>query len=454
MKPITEQNEFRLRVLLSTGARSPRELQQLMGISQPTLSRLISRMTAQVLTLGRARAVHYALPRQVRGVGSAFPVYRVDEEGDVHRIGMLSALQGGEYWWEHADEKKGPGRLFDHLPWFIQDLRPDGFVGRAFAQRQSAELGLPPRLVDWNEEDVLIALARRGEDCMGNLIVGEESLARYFQVARKPQPAIAAGNRLREYPRLAEVALAGEPPGSSAGGEQPKFTTLINEERLYPVLVKFSYPTSTREGRRWADLLVCEHLALQTIREAGFSAARTQLLEAGGRFFLEVERFDRTGRLGRLPLVSLAAIDDEFFGRRDNWIAAAGRLEAARMISREDAAALRWLSVFGILISNTDQHFGNVSLIMREEGRFALAPAYDVLPMFYRPAGSEIAARRFELPVPPPGAPLQWENARGWAERFWARGAADERISPEFRQICEENRENLKKTGTGPRLIV
>jgi hypothetical protein len=55
-----------------------------------------------------------------------------------------------------------------------------------------------------------------------------------------------------------------------------------------------------------------------------------------------------------------------------------------------------------------------------------------------------------------PGAPLPWENARVWAERFWASAAADERISPEFRQICNENRENLKKAGAGagPRMIV
>jgi hypothetical protein len=43
--------------------------------------------------------------------------------------------------------------------------QPDGFVGRAFARRQGAEPGLPQRLVDWNEEDVLIALARRFELC-------------------------------------------------------------------------------------------------------------------------------------------------------------------------------------------------------------------------------------------------------------------------------------------------
>lgn len=452
MSATTEQSEIRLRVLLASGARGPREIQKMLGISQPTLSRLISRMGGQVVTLGRARAVRYALPRQVRGTSGDFPVYRVDERGDVHRLGTLRALLGGQYWWDQAEKGRG-GQLFDHLPWFIQDMRPDGFVGRAFAQRQSSELGLPQRLVDWNDEDVLIALSRRGEDCVGNLIFGEESLTRYFKATREPAPPIPLENRDLEYPRLAQAAMAGDPPGSSAGGEQPKFTALIEGKQLSHVLVKFSLPTSSPEGRRWADLLICEHLALDLIREAGFRAAQTRVLEAGGRVFLEVDRFDRMGRFGRLPLVSLGAVDDEFFGRRDHWIGAAGRLDEAGMISHADAETLRWLSVFGIFISNTDQHFGNVSLIMRDEGQFTLAPAYDMLPMFYRPSGSEIAARRYELPVPPPGASLHWEEARTWAERYWERAAEDKRISSEFRRVCAQNRRDLEKSAGGPRLI-
>jgi hypothetical protein len=248
--------------------------------------------------------------------------------------------------------------------------------------------------------------------------------------------------------------MAGDPAGSSAGGEQPKFTVRLEDGELRHLLVKFSPPVSSQEGRRWADLLVCEHLALQTVCEAGFCAARTQIREAGGRLFLEVERFDRTGRFGRRPLVSLGAIDDEFFGRRDNWIAAAGRFEKGRMIPPEEAAAMRWLSAFGTLIHNTDQHFGNVSLIPLKEERFTLAPAYDVLPMFYRPVGSEITPRRNEVPLPPAGASMQWEEAGRWAARFWRKAAEDERISPEFRRTCRENEETLERAARGPRLIV
>ncbi len=53
----------------------------------------------------------------------------------------------------------------------------------------------------------------------------------------------------------------------------------------------------------------------------------------------------------------------------------------------------------------------------------------------------------------PPAAFLQWEDARAWAERFWERAAADERISSDFRQICRENRASLDEIGKGSRMI-
>lgn len=72
---------------------------------------------------------------------------------------------------------------------------------------------------------------------------------------------------------------------------------------------------------------MCEHLALQTLREAGLPAARTQIFTGAGRVFLESERFDRTvpqtstGQAGRLGMVSLQVYDAEYVGEMDNWAA-------------------------------------------------------------------------------------------------------------------------------------
>ena len=170
-----------IRTFLVSGAKASRDIQLRLGISQPSVSRAISSLSGEVLTLGRGPATRYALARNIRDLGNDFPIYRVDENGNVHVLGHLHTLYGNQYWWV---DDSGVGKLYDYLPWFIQDMRPEGFVGRAFALRQNQELDLPQRLNEWNDDHVLIALARRGEDITGNLIVGDESLSRYLNATR------------------------------------------------------------------------------------------------------------------------------------------------------------------------------------------------------------------------------------------------------------------------------
>ncbi|GBE13979.1 putative DNA-binding transcriptional regulator [bacterium BMS3Abin14] len=449
-----EQNENRLLSHLESRAISSHGLQKALGFSQPTVSRLINSLGRRVLKLGHGRATLYALARDIRGYGYEFPVYQVTENGDVVPMGNLLTLQGSEYWWAPVE---GRGELFDHLPWFIQDMRPDGFMGRAFAHRVSEHLRLPGRLQYWNDDHVLIALSSSGEDLMGNIIVGNESLGRYLEMARQPFETINVNERLTEYPRFVKSALEGNPAGSSAAGEQPKFAALVEENsELRHVLVKFSPMVTTPGGRRWADLLICEHIALNLIQGRGIDSANSRVLEAGGRYLLEVTRFDRQGRSGRLPMLSLFTIDSEFFGRLDDWISAASRFENNGMLSREDADNLRWLSVFGSLIANNDQHFGNISLITTDEKkRFSLAPAYDMLPMLYRPQEDEVPARTFEPKFGTVSQALALlPDAINWAVRFWDTAAGDHRITEDFREICRGNSKVVKSLMGGPQLLL
>lgn len=447
----TNQTEALLEYLAS-GTFSAPDIAARFGCSQPTVARLIASAGDRVVAFGRARARRYARVRTVGGLGSEFPVYRVDSQGDVHVLGALIAAAQDQFVWRPVD---GRDEEFRGLPWFLADLYPDGFVGRAFVHRVHTEFGLPARAQDWSPDHVLTALARRGEDAMGNLIVGRESLERYFQMVREA-PAPVAEDRLGEvYCRMAVDALSGGPTGSSAGGEQPKFTAgIARGSGPGNVLVKFSPPVDTAVGRRWADLLVCEDLALRTIREhTSIPASASRVVEAGARAFLEVQRFDRTGLRGRLPIVSLRAVDAEFYGYQDSWPAAAGRMVADGRLSREDASALRWLSAFSGLIGNNDQHFGNVSLVMVDGGKgFGLTPAYDILPMVYRPADGAVRSQPLVPPAVAAGSVAEWDSAVACALRFWKCAAEDARISAAFRALCGENLLAVQRLGDGPRL--
>lgn len=309
-------------------------------------------------------------------------------------------------------------------------------MGRAFARRYGALLGLRPDPTAWSAEDVLTALLRFGDDVPGNFVVGDAALERFERTALRAPDCVPAEWRSSRYVELAQAALAGELPASSAGGEQPKFVVCLDDAGTYRhLIVKFSPVRDTAAGTRWADLLVCEHLAAEAIRSHGVRACETTLCEAGGRVFLEVTRFDRVGAHGRRGFVSLMALANAYHGQIDTWVSAADRLERDGWLPRDHADTLRLLWWLGGLLRNTDMHFGNVSFAFDAIRPLHLAPAYDMLPMHHRPTvAGEVVHREFEPPLPPPPQRRHWARAAPIAVAFWERVASDVRISADFRE--------------------
>ena len=436
---------------LNSRTQTPRELMRQLCISQPTLSRLTNSLTGEIVVMGKGRATCYGLQRKIHDHDGRFPVYNIDPRGDAHLYGTLTALRGGQYLWENSAET---GELFSGLPWFLQDQQPSGFGGRSFAYRESEALGLPRKIADWSEEDILYATSRRGEDRHGNLLIGEESLARYFAMTRKSVPVLDLDSRVLKYPQLAQKTLAGEVTAAQLGGDQPKFTVCVNDQGTpCHLLIKFSPAVDSNEARRYADLLICEHLALEAIRSAGFTVARSRLVVAGNQIFLGLKRFDRRGPLGRLPLVSLRALHSYLQAPCDNWIDAANRLKKSELICDKDAEKLRWLALFSDLIANTNQHFSNISLIPHQHQTYLLAPAYGARPTLYEPIAGEIPLRLFSPPPVRNEVAAELPSALKAAILFWKSAAVDQRISVEFRQICYENCELLKLRTEGPKLV-
>jgi len=447
-------NRQQLLQLLNDRVMTSRELIRELDISQPTLSRLINTMQNEIVVMGKGRATCYGLPKKPGQEFNRLPVYNIDAKGDVHPYGQLTPLQGGQYWWQSIASS---GEISHQLPWRIQDLLINGYGARAFAHRYGDHLKLSPRLTDWTEEDMLMATSRCGEDRPGNLILGEESLARYFDLVRNPPELIELSSQALEYPQLALKTLARETVPLQLSGEQPKFAVCLNE-RGAPcrMLVKFSPAADSKEARRYADLLVCEHLALEAIRTAGLSAARSRLVTSGNQTFLCVKRFDRRGVFGRLPVISLRALHTRIQEPCDDWVSAATRLQKQGIIPLSEAKKLHWLALFSDMIGNANQHFGNISFLPHGKDNYLLAPAYGVRPTIYEPLAGEIQARLFTPPSLRKEAQAQLADARQSAILFWKSAAIDERISEGFRQICFENCELLQlqqRGGNNPHLI-
>lgn len=392
------------------------DLLRVLDVSPATLSRLVAAAGEEVVRLGRARATQYGRTRVVENVGRNASLFRVDATGEARETGRITFLRGGASW----VEERGRATLYAGLPPALADMAPQGYLGRGFSAR-FPELGLPPYVTHWTDDHRLRALALRGEDTVGNLIVGE-SVGRFL--AWSPPSTTPAA-----YPALAERAALGD-VGSSAGGERPKFGTLAGDRH---VLVKFAPPGVSPTARRWRDLLWCEYHALRTLEGAGVAAAAATCRDVDGWRFLEIERFDRAGVRGRRAVVSLEAIDNEHFGLKDSWTAAAGRLRAAPFsLPENDASRLRWLEAFGQLIGNDDRHFGNITFFVEPSGALQLAPAYDMLPMILAPSAEKIVERQY-TPQPPVAASLpEWKAAAPLALRYWrdlaAKRALDESL--------------------------
>ena len=246
-------------------------------------------------------------------------------------------------------------------------------------------------------------------------------------------------------------------PGASTQGEHPKFAvTLAEHGEVRHALVKFSPLIETAVGRRWSDLLIAEHLALETLASAGISSAMSRIFQFENRTYLEVNRFDRVGLSGRVGVVSLRAIDAGFHGALDNWIAAAQRLHQERRIDVQTLDDIRLISSFADLIANTDKHFGNLAFYDSYEGRFRLTPVYDMLPMLFAPAHDQLVARHYTPPDPTSDTLTVWGRARALAEEYSRSLANEPRISAEFRSIasaCLHTLQSLPRTGAySPRI--
>ncbi|WP_455819645.1 type II toxin-antitoxin system HipA family toxin YjjJ [Pseudomonas cerasi] len=414
-----------IRQLLSQGPMKSQQLIEIMKISQPTLSRAVRGLGDDIVRFGAGPSIQYALRDTWRRFRSA-SVYRITDEGRVQPLGELIPVRPDGFVMVQTDDVSLHS---DGLPWWLFDMRPQGYLGRAWASTYAAGLGLAANPEQWSDADAVRALLAQGHDAIGNLLIGELARDRFLEMP-EPRPV----ERATAYPALA--AGSGEAPGSSAGGEQPKFCTFT--ERGH-VLVKFSAPDDNPVSERWRDLLLAEHLALKVL------GVETEVFDFAGQRFLEIPRFDRVGTMGRIGVFSLRALDAEFVGNaRASWPVVVNSLIAAGHVHAEAAVNTTRLWAFGVLIGNTDMHHGNLSFISRHGRPYHLAPAYDVLPMGFAPKASGAIVN--ELRAASLSEVISgdiWREALDLAENFFAKASNSDRFSASFAPCLEALRHHL-----------
>ncbi len=363
-----------------------------------------------------------------------FPIYQVSPQGNVTQIAQLLPNAQGGYQIQSECEpfpfwlagENAQGHFYD-LPYFLDDLRPQGFLGRRIA-RQLAQIderySSDPR--HWTTQHILLYLLQHGADLSGNLLLGETAWQQY-QAFPRLQPITAS-----DYPAQAKAVLKGSRVGSSAAGEQAKFTAFTEQGHA---IIKFSR-LDTVAGQRWADLLIAEHLALQYLACLGIATANTQLHYIDNAIFLQSIRFDRHGAHGRSPLLSGTAVDAEFVGAGMTWLDSASGLQVHALITETDYQAVLTAYCFGRWIGNTDMHLGNISWIP-ETTQFRLAPIYDMTSMLYAPLEHNLPLPQLPHPLRTP-IESDLPQVKETAQQFWQQLAERQDISSEFKTICHD----------------
>ncbi len=277
-----------------------------------------------------------------------------------------------------AMEHLPPGRLAADAPravGAVDDARPDRWGEKVI------------RIVDKPRRHSLMEyLYYAGDDRFGALGVSTSSSV-YNPRAGGPLPRLAQVQRLSDV--VTKIA-ASEPisdleatlarAGGSLGGAKPKALIEIGGEQW---VIKF-YNGEPVDGP------LVEHAAMTLAARAGITVAETQPIPLAETSAVAVRRFDRERGL-RIHSISAGTAIRAVTASTDE--PETGYPELARILrrvgvtdndtNRHDARELFRRMVFNILIDNTDDHEKNHSLLVVnpfDNGRFKLAPAYDVLP--------------------------------------------------------------------------
>lgn len=353
-----------------------------------------------------------------------------------------------------------PLRTFHGLPGLLADSLPDRF-GNALIDAWLARQGRTPE--SFHAVERLCYTGTRG---MGAL---------EFAPALGPKPTRATRIEIDELVKLASEILTergrlkgdfsgpGQQKalrdilrvGTPAGGARAKaviaWNRETNEVRSGQIaagdgfdywLLKFDGVTGNRD-KEMEDPKgygAIEYAYYLMARADGIEMSECRLLEENGRRHFMTRRFDRLAGGEKLHMQSLGAL-----GHFDFNEPGAYAYEQAFLMIRQLDLPMRATEeefrrmVFNIVARNQDDHVKNIAFLMDKEGRWSLAPAFDVSYSF-NPGGSFTATHQMTMNGKRDGFTMEDFRVcaksalmkRGRAERIVGEVCAAVRRWPEF----------------------
>lgn len=261
------------------------------------------------------------------------------------------------------------------MPGCLRDASPDAWGRRVIMNRLTNQNS---RQMDTGVLDELTYLLESGSDRIGALdfqCSATEYVPRHAAPASLETLMDSASRIEQGLPLPAELAQALQ-HGTSIGGARPK---ALIADATHQWIAKFSSSTDL------FSYVKAEFLAMRLAALSGLRVASVQLVRAGGKEVLLVERFDRqyqgNNRWQRRMLVSALTL----LGLDEMLAAYASYADLADIIRQrfsEPRTTLKELFnrlVFNILCGNTDDHARNHAAFWDGQ-QLQLTPAYDLCP--------------------------------------------------------------------------
>jgi serine/threonine-protein kinase HipA len=256
----------------------------------------------------------------------------------------------------------------------LRDGAPDAWGRRVIINRLTGLKGAAAAEVEFDE---LTFLLNSGSDRAGALdfqASATDYRARHEAEATLEELLEAAGRveRGEPIPPALDRALF---HGSSIGGARPKALIATRGRKF---IAKFSASNDTY------PVVKAEFLAMRLAARAGLSVAAVELVDAGGKDVLLVERFDREPEgpaWRRRAMVSALTLFgmDEMHARYASYADLADLVRARFTAPRATLRELFGRLVFNVLCGNTDDHARNHAAFW-DGAALTLTPAYDICP--------------------------------------------------------------------------
>jgi serine/threonine-protein kinase HipA len=177
--------------------------------------------------------------------------------------------------------------------------------------------------------------------------------------------------------------------GTSAGGARPKAIIAMNEsgnvmsgQGKAPAgydhwILKFDGVSDLELGKPQGYGRI-EYAYYLMAKEAGIETTECRLLEEHGRAHFLTKRFDRQGNK-KIHMQSLCGIAHYDFNMAGSYgyeqaFAVMRRLR----LSKAEAAQQYRRMIFNVIARNQDDHTKNIAFLMNQDGKWRLAPAFDM----------------------------------------------------------------------------